>query len=151
MLKKLFAPLAVSILLMGGVAALPTRAATHSGASMTNLHATLQMQAFSGVSGTATLSYDAMSKMTTVKLVVKHLEPGTSHPAHIHSGTCSSNGPVIAALTTVKAGMNGTGTSTTVVAGSFANKKAYINVHLGPGLALTGYTVLACGQLTSGM
>jgi hypothetical protein len=107
----------------------------------------LRAQAFSGVSGTATLTFNASTGMTTVKVSVKNLEPGSVHPSHIHAGKCSSNGPVIAGLNSVKANKAGVGTVTTIIKGSFVGKHAYVNVHLGPGLALTQYTVLACGEL----
>jgi hypothetical protein len=114
---------------------------------MAALHVMLRQQAFSGVTGMAMVTYDSSTKMTTVTLTVNHLEPGSSHPAHIHAGKCTSNGPVLAPLTTVKANKSGTGVSTTTFSGSVLNKAAYINVHMGPGLALTEYTVLACGEL----
>jgi hypothetical protein len=150
MFKGTFLSLATAAVLVAGVAVGPTFAASRPHATMT-MQVTMKAQAFSGVTGSATLTYSAATKSTTVKLTVKHLMAGTLHPAHIHAGTCSVNGAVLAALTSVKAGMNGIGTSTTVVPGSFSGKQVYINVHLGPGLALTGYTVLACGQIPSAM
>jgi hypothetical protein len=119
---------------------------------MTVLHVTLRQQAFSGVTGSATVSYNASTGMTTVKVTVNHLEPGSSHPAHIHAGTsCSSNGPVLWPLHTIKANAMNTGTSTTTIKGSVMKRADYINVHMGPGLALTQYTVLACGEIRKGM
>ncbi len=147
MKPRILALLAISALLAGGIAVGPVGAMTRSHAGMTTLHVTLQQQAFSGVTGTATVTYDPASKKTTVKVTVNHLEPGSSHPAHIHAGKCTSNGPVLEPLTTIKADKNGTGVSTTTFSGSVMNKAAHINVHMGPGLALTEYTVLACGEL----
>jgi hypothetical protein len=54
-------------------------------------------------------------------------------------------------LTTIKANAMGTGVATTIFKGSVMNKAAYINVHMGPGLKLTEYTVLACGELGKAM
>ena len=147
MTRKTLALLACGALLAGSVATVPVAAMTHSQAGPTVLHATLRQQAFSGVTGTATVSYDAATKMTTVK----GLEPGSSHPEHIHAGNCSSNGAVLWPLNTIKANAMNTGTATTTFKGSAMNKADHINVHLGPGLALTQYTVLACGQLHKGM
>lgn len=149
--KKVFALLAFGALLGGGLATLPARAMTHTQATMTTMHVKLRQQAFSGASGIATLTYNSATKMSTVKVTVNHLEPGSSHPAHIHAGKCTSNGPVLVALETIKANKMGTGSSTTTFQGSMMHKAAYINVHLGPGLALTQYTVLACGELGTGM
>jgi probable HAF family extracellular repeat protein len=112
---------------------------------------TLQPQAFSGVTGNATLTYDAATDMTTVTVSVHHLEPGSIHPEHIHAGACSSNGPVLVALTPIKADAQGNGVATTTFKGSVLHQAAYINVHLGPGLALTQFTVLACGVVGTGM
>jgi hypothetical protein len=120
---------------------------THGNAAASVMLVQLRAQAFSGVSGTATLTYDSGTGMTTVKVVVQNLEPGSVHPSHIHAGKCSSNGPVIANLNNVRANAAGVGTATTVIKGSFVGKHAYVNVHLGPGLSLTQYTVLTCGEL----
>ena len=151
MKRTLLALLALGALLTGSVATVPVAAVTHSQAGLTVLHATLRQQAFSGVTGTATVSYNAATKMTTVKVTVQNLWPGSSHPVHIHKGTCSSNGPVLWPLTTIKANAVGTGVATTTIKGSVMNKAAYINVHMGPGLKLTQYTVLACGVLGKAM
>jgi hypothetical protein len=147
MKRTIFAVIAIAAMIGGGVAVAPTHAMTHGNAAASVMHVQLRAQAFSGVSGNATLTYNAGTDMTTVKISVKHLEPSSVHPAHIHAGVCTSNGPVIAPLNNVKANAAGVGTSTTMVKGSFVGKKAYINVHLGPTLALTQYTVLACGEL----
>ena len=100
--------------------------------------------------GTATVTYNAATKMTTVKVTVQHLEPGSVHPSHVHGGTCRSNGPVLEGLMSVKANAHGTGVATTTFAGAIKTP-AYINVHMGPGLALTQFTVLTCGNVTKGM
>jgi hypothetical protein len=150
MKRKFLALLALGALLAGSVATVPVAAMTHSQAGPTVLHATLRQQAFSGVTGTATVSYDAATKMSTVKVTVKGLEPGSSHPEHIHAGKCTTNGPVLVGLNTIKATAKGTGVATTRFKGSVMNKAAYVNVHMGPGLALTQYTVLACGELHTG-
>ena len=150
MFRKALAVLATGALLAGGVASAPARAATHGNAASA-MHVQLRAQAFSGVTGSATLTYNSSTGMTTVKVSVQHLEPGSVHPAHIHAGKCTTNGPVLAALAPVKANAAGVGKAMTVVTGSFAGKQAYINIHLGPGLSLTQYTVLACGELGAAM
>lgn len=147
MFKKALAALATTALIAGGLAVTPSQAARRAAAKPMTSSVMLESVGSSGVVGTATLTYNASSGMTTVKITVKHLEAGSSHPAHIHTGQCGSNGPVVAALSNVKAGMNGIGTSTTVVKGSFAHKADYINVHYGPGLNLTQFTVISCANL----
>lgn len=146
MKRKVLAVLATAAMLGGGAAA-PARAATYENAPLTAMHVQLRPQAFSGVSGTATLTYNPATGMTTVTVSVQNLEPGSVHPSHIHAGTCTTNGPVLAGLNNVKAGASGVGKATTIIKGSFVRKHAYVNVHLGPGLSLTQYTVLACGDL----
>ncbi len=124
---------------------------TSTGAGTTVAQVTLQPQAFSGVTGTATMTYTAATNMTTVTVIVHNLEPGSVHPEHIHAGTCSSNGPMIEALTPLKADAQGTAVATTTFKGSVLHKAAYINVHMGPGLSLTQFTVLACGVVSTAM
>ena len=147
MSRRFLAILATGALLAGGVAAVPVTAATHGNAAMRVMHVQLRPQAFSGVTGTATLTYDPATGRTTVKVSVHNLEPGSVHPEHIHAGKCTTNGPVLAALGSITANTTGAGTATTVIQGSFMRKQAYINIHMGPGLSLTQYTVLACGEL----
>jgi hypothetical protein len=149
MKKLIIATIAIAAMVGGSVAVAPTHAMNHGSAAASVMHVQLRAQAFSGVAGKATLTYNAGTGMTTVKVTVKNLEPGSVHPSHIHAGVCASNGPVIAALNNVKANAAGVGTATTVVKGSFVGKKAYVNVHLGPALALTQYTVLTCGELST--
>ena len=147
MKRMVFALVALGALLAGSMATVPVTAMTPKHAGLTVLHVTLRPQAFSGVTGSATLTYNAATNMSTVKVTVNHLEPGSLHPSHIHAGKCSSNGRVLVGLTTIKANATDTGVATTTFKGSVLNKAAYINVHLGPGLKLTQYTVLACGEL----
>lgn len=145
--RTVFGIVGTAAIIAGAAFATGSVAQTNAAAPKT-MHIRLRAQAFSGVTGTATLTYNPATKMTTVIVTVHNLEPGTVHPSHIHAGQCSTNGPVLAALASITANSTGSGTATTTVAGSFNNKRAYINVHLGPGLALTQYTVLACGELT---
>jgi hypothetical protein len=42
--------------------------------------------------GTATITRDPGTRRMTVRVVVDGLEPGTSHPAHIHAGSCEAQG-----------------------------------------------------------
>ena len=143
MIKRFSAVLVLGALLTGSLAVAPSHAAKHANAAMP-MSVMLAAQAFSGVTGTATLSYAA--GMTTVKVTIKHVAAGSVHPAHIHAGaSCSVAGPVIGALNPLQANNAGIATSTTMLKGDFTTKAAYINVHLGPGLALTQFTVLACG------
>jgi hypothetical protein len=145
--RTILAILATAALLAGGVALAPVGAASHGDPATSVMHVQLHPLAFSGVVGSATLTYNPGANTTTVKVSVHNLEPGSVHPEHIHAGKCSTNGPVLAALGSIKADARGTGTVTSVITGSFMRKQAYINLHMGPGVTLTQYTVLACGEL----
>jgi CHRD domain len=85
----------------------------------------------------------------TVRLNVAGLHADSPHPAHIHVGTCGSNGAIIYPLQNVIANGSGNGTSTTTITHPFqapANGR-YINVHLGPTMAGSGAMPIACGQI----
>jgi hypothetical protein len=98
--------------------------------------------------GTATVSRDPGTKELAVKLVVDGLEPGTSHPAHIHIGTCEAQGPVAVPLTALQADAKGHAESTTTAKGAPEIGTWYVNVHRGPGLAGPEFTPITCGNLT---
>src|SRR5690349_13430245 len=98
MQRKILAALATAALLGGGAAPAHARATAPAKAALSVVHVQLRPQAFSGVTGTATLSYNPATGMTTVTVSVQNLEPGTVHPSHIHAGKCTANGPVLAGL-----------------------------------------------------
>src|SRR5207248_1681868 len=86
--------------------------------------------------GKATLNWNATTKALTVTLRLTGLAPNSTHPAHIHLGTCNSDGPIAYMLHNVKASKAGIGTSTTLLHNVKAGIPAsgwYINVHNGPG------------------
>jgi hypothetical protein len=87
---------------------------------------TMMAQMSSGQSGTATLT-DNGNGTTTVKITTTGGTDTGSQAAHIHSGTCGSNGNVYQPLTSVQGG-----TSMSMVPVGLANLqggKYYINVH----------------------
>jgi hypothetical protein len=67
----------------------------------------------SHITGTVTLTVKGDS--TEVVVDLKGARKGTTYPSHIHEGTCAKEGKVVFALTSVKAGVDGTGSSTTMV------------------------------------
>jgi hypothetical protein len=147
MLKRFLALIAIGALIAGSFVVTTSHAAKRSSASTSTMSLVLKQVGLSGAAGTATLTYDATSDMTTVKLMVKNLVAMSSHPAHIHTGKCGQNTPVVAPLTNVVAASDGIGTSTTIIKGSWAHKVDHLNVHYGPGLTLTQYTVISCVNL----
>jgi hypothetical protein len=105
----------------------------------------------SNVTGTATLTLDANAKTLTVKLTADGLAPGSSHPSHIHLGSCESQGPVVLALHDVKANSSGHAEVTTTLpkVPSIEFGAWYVNVHQGPGLATQEqFAPVACGNVT---
>jgi hypothetical protein len=68
----------------------------------------------SGITGSAVLTRSGDS--TSVALTLNGATSGTAYPSHIHFGTCDQPGGVVAPLTSVTAGANGSGSSTTMVA-----------------------------------
>ena len=88
----------------------------------------------------------------TVMMDVSGLQPNSSHAAHIHSGSCASQGPVVHPLKTVVANATGSALETTVI----KNVKAipasgwYVNVHLTTDMSTqTGFDPIACGDVTT--
>jgi hypothetical protein len=97
--------------------------------------------------GTATITRDPGTRELTVKLVVDGLEPSTSHPAHIHTGSCEAQGPVAVPLTALQADAKGHAESTTTVKGAPEIGTWYVNVHRGPGLNGPEFTPITCGNV----
>lgn len=88
----------------------------------------------------------------TVRLTLRGLAPNSMHAAHIHSGSCAMQGPVVYALTMVKADATGTATVTTTInnVSSIPSSGWYIHVHNGTDLSTqTGYSPLACGDVVT--
>jgi hypothetical protein len=100
-------------------------------------------------SGTAQLTLSG--KTLTVKLTLSGLQPGSSHAAHIHTGSCESQGAVIYPLSNVVADASGKSISTTTIknVSSIPGRGWYVNVHYGTNLTTqTGFDPIACGNVT---
>ncbi len=107
------------------------------------------------VNGTAQLMLSGT--MLTIKLTLSGLEPNSMHAAHIHSGTCESQGPVVIPLTPITADASGNATETTTVNLTTLNVPTipptggYVNVHHSTNLSTqTGFDPIACGNVTLG-
>jgi hypothetical protein len=100
----------------------------------------------SGVTGEAT--FTAQGEQTQVMLRVTGAPPNSTHPAHIHQGTCENQGPVVAPLQSVTVDASGTGTSTSTVSVPLAtvmNGQHYVQAH-----AANGGQPVACGNIPQG-
>jgi hypothetical protein len=84
-------------------------------AGMGGMATTVAMAAVgeSGVTGEATLTPSGAQTEVMVRLM--GLEPNSTHPGHIHQGTCAAPGAVVAPLQDITADATGAGTMTTTV------------------------------------
>lgn len=104
--------------------------------------------------GTAVLTYDAGAKTLTVEIKLVGLAPSSSHPAHIHAGSCAHQGNVDYPLNAVMADATGVADSKTTVSsvkeGAIPDATWYVNVHNGPGLAPdVQFQPLVCGDVAN--
>ncbi len=102
-------------------------------------------------SGTAHLTLNGHT--LTVQVTLEGLAPKTEHMAHIHSGTCASQGAVVYPLTTLKADASGKAVSTTTIQNVITIPASgwYVNVHDSNDLSTqTGFDPIACGDVTAG-
>lgn len=96
-------------------------------------------------SGQATLV--AMGNQTQVTVEVSSLEANSEHVNHIHSGSCTAEGPIVYPLTNLKANQNGNAMAVTTIdkpIAEVANGQTYVNIHAGPSLPSPGIT---CGTI----
>lgn len=89
----------------------PAPAPANMGAMATTV--TLAAVGGSAVSGEATLT--PAGAQSEVSVTLTGLEAGSTHPGHIHQGTCAAPGSVVAPLSEITADASGSGTMTTTV------------------------------------
>lgn len=105
------------------------------------------------VHGQATLVWNPATDVLTVTVMARGLAPGTTHPNHIHVGSCPSPGAIIYSLANLVANPGGVAEASTsfngVTSVKFHGGWAW-NVHQGPTLtAPGGATSIACGDVLS--
>lgn len=90
-----------------------------------------------------------------VTVTMKGMEPNTKHAAHIHVGSCVSQGKIIYPLNPVVVNAAGDGTSITTIDNVAAIPRSgwYINIHMGgrvdsPTTSQADMDPLACGDFT---
>jgi hypothetical protein len=96
-------------------------------------------------------------KSVTVKLSADGFVPGSVHAAHIHSGSCTSQGAVVVMLPDLTADRNGDVSATdTVPVTQRPQGPLYVNVHegdsndiLSAGMPTLAFRPLLCGDLGS--
>ena len=100
--------------------------------------------------GTATISIDNGNLMT-VFVDVYNLDPSTTHVDHIHTGSCSAQGPVYVGLANITCDALGHGSNTTVVqltaaqVTTITGSPVYVNVH-----HQTTFAGVTCGNVSIG-
>lgn len=96
----------------------------------------------SDMHGSATYAYDAAAHTLRVSVRASGLAPNSAHAAHIHAGTCHTQGDVVHPLPDLHADSSGQGTLTTVLSNVSSPPPAagwYVNVHLGPMSAILSH------------
>ena len=134
----------------GGSATPPTPSSTSTpSSSTTTASATLKHVP----NGMATLNWDPSSHMLTVKITLTGLAPSSTHPSHIHTGSCSNQGAVVHPLQNIVADATGNATVTTMVPNITNGIPAsgwYVNVHNGPGLSPDEqFLPIVCGDVVN--
>lgn len=89
-------------------------------------------------SGTVELMWDHTSHVMTVHMALTGLTPKSSHPAHINSGSCKSNGKLVYDLSAVKSTQIGFAdviTKIKDVSGGIPETGWYVDVNNGPGMS----------------
>lgn len=102
--------------------------------------------------GTATLNWDHTTKMLTVQVMLNGLAPNSTHPAHIHEGSCASQGKVLYPLSNLVADAHGVAQATTKISlpDGLPAKGLYLHVHNGPGLSPADqFLPIACGDIVN--
>jgi hypothetical protein len=91
--------------------------------------------------------------MLTVKITLTGLAPSSTHPSHIHTGSCSNQGAVVYPLQNIVADATGNATVTTMVPNITNGIPAsgwYVNVHNGPGLSPDEqFLPIVCGDVVN--
>jgi hypothetical protein len=130
---------------------LSTISATSTSSLQVPLTAAPGSSASESASGTAQLTLSGNT--LTVKLTLSGLAPNSAHAAHIHAGSCESQGPVVHPLQNVVADASGNADVTTTIqnVSSIPSSGWYVNVHYSTDLSTqTGFNPIACGDVTVG-
>jgi hypothetical protein len=106
--------------------------------------------------GSATLHYDAQGQRLIVTIMLIGLAPNSTHPAHIHAGTCAqpaATSNVVFVLNALKANSKGQVSTTTIIPNVLKGIPAtgwYINVHNGPTMTTADQdTPITCGDIVN--
>lgn len=151
----LLAVLSVVVVLLlsacGGSTSTPASSGTATSTSAASSSSTATATLKHTPNGTANITWDPASQGLTVKISLVGLAPSSTHPAHIHSGSCAKQGAVVYPLQNVVADAHGVGSSTTVIKNVKPLQPTgwFLNVHNGPGLSPADqFLPIVCSDLT---
>lgn len=151
----LLAILSVVVVLLlsacGGSTSTPASSGTATSTSAASSSSTATATLKHTPNGTANITWDPASQGLTVKISLVGLAPSSTHPAHIHSGSCAKQGAVVYPLQNVVADAHGVGSSTTVIKNVKTLQPTgwFLNVHNGPGLSPADqFLPIVCSDLT---
>lgn len=122
-------------------------------APTTSLSVQVPLTAAPGSSASGMAHLTVASKTLTVKLALSGLQPKSSHAAHIHVGSCASQGAVVYPLQNVVADAKGNADVTTTIKNvtSIPSRNWFVNVHYSTDLSTqTGFDPIACGNVVVG-
>jgi hypothetical protein len=136
----------------GGSASTPAASTPAASTSGSGHNATATLQHLP--TGNAQLNYNATAKTLVVSITLTGLAPKSTHPAHIHQGSCAKpTKTVLYSLNNVVANAQGQGSSTTTlhnIASGIAATGWFINVHNGPVMQTAAQSAaIACGTISN--
>ena len=137
--------LLLALALVGALATAFAGTALAQTAAMATLMPTT---AASRVSGAATLTAQGGQTMVTVRITGG--TPNSTHPNHIHSGSCANIGGIVHELNILSTDAQGNATATTLVNAalpSLTGGNFSVQAHAGPGMPTPGVT---CGTIVAG-
>ncbi len=126
--------------------------------SLSTIKGSLTVNLEHNPTGKASLSWNPATKILQVTLSLTGLAPNSTHPAHIHLGSCeqSPNGQIVSPLMNIKADAQGNvtkATATTKINGvtkGIPTTGWFVNVHNGSTLSTDlQMRWLACGNVTA--
>ena len=106
-------------------------------------------QAGQGAVGAAKLTLSGST--LTVSVALAGMAPGSKHAAHIHSGSCTRQGPVVHPLETITADANGRANVVTSIQGvKSLPGDWYVNIHDGTDMTSQAeFQPIACGTVVA--
>ena len=103
------------------------------------------------VSGSVTVTPGMGGNSTNAEITVSGLAAGNTYPWHVHSGSCSTGGPIVGppdAYTPLSVSMGGSADAkATIPVATPASGQFHVNVHKSQ---TEMNVIIACGDLTSG-